>query len=79
MVVSQSAINVFSNIWLSNWTDEDPDQVDNVYYLKIYAVLSLSYAFFAFGRATTATVQGYRFSKTIHIAMLKCLAHAPQC
>jgi len=72
------SLNTASNFWLSYWSDSVKDpQHPQSYYLKIYCLLSLSYAFFCFIRISMLYLQSIKCSRKLHKDMLAKVIRAP--
>jgi len=65
-----------SNYWLTYWTSaSDPDH--NSFYLKVYAVFSISYACSSAFKESILFIGSYFCSLNLHNKMIKCLLLAP--
>jgi len=72
------SLQTASNFWLSYWSDSaDHPEHSQKFYLEIYSILSLSYAFFCFIRISLLFVQSFRCSRQIHKDMLTKIIRAP--
>lgn len=71
-------LSLSSNFYLSYWTTKSHEgEGDDFYYLKIYAVLSLAYAFFNVIRSASALFKSVECSENIHYSMMKSIIRAP--
>jgi ATP-binding cassette subfamily C (CFTR/MRP) protein 1 len=79
------AATLFATFWLGFWGKENVDAIiagtelsvnRNLYYLNIYAALSLCNVVAATGRAYLASIHGIRTGHVIHNAMLKQIVGA---
>jgi len=71
-------LSTASNFWLSYWSEQvvDPEHPQS-YYLTIYSILSLSYAFFVLIRISMLFIQSVKCSRQIHKDMLAKVIRAP--
>jgi len=65
-----------SNIWLKYWIDSN-DAANNGFYIKIYAVFALTYAFCCAGRGLLLFIGSYFCSLKIHNKIIEALLLAP--
>lgn len=57
------SIFTFKNIWLAIWSEADDETADNWYYIKVYLILSVFEALFAFLRNLGLSHQNIKSSK----------------
>ena len=67
-----------SNFWLSYWSDsaEHPEH-PQTFYLEIYCILGLSYAFFCVIRISMLFLQSLKCSRKLHKDMITNIIRAP--
>lgn len=72
-------LSLSSNVYLSYWTTKthEGETEDEFYYLKIYAALSLAYAFFNVIRSASVLFKSVECSENIHLSMMKSVIRAP--
>ncbi len=73
-------LSLGSNFYLSFWTSTNANESadhDQLHYLKIYALLTLTYAFCTMTRNAAVLTKSIESSKKIHKSMLNSIMRAP--
>ena len=65
-----------SNFWLTYWSNAN-DPENSAFYLKIYAALALSFAFFSFARTAIIYSKSVQCSRKVHKDMFNSIIRAP--
>jgi ABC-type multidrug transport system fused ATPase/permease subunit len=78
MFILAQAASISSNLWLANWSNQGAEAAKNVvFYLYIYAALSLSAPMFVIVRSFLVALCGLGAAKKFHEQMLHSAMRAP--